>query len=329
MNDETTYERLYRETIPAVVSLYPNSERGGRSGAGSGFVYDDTHVVTNHHVVSVGRDRTRTVETVDVRFTGDEWATGRVVGTDHYTDLAVVAVDSLPEGTEPLAVATDPPRPGQAVAALGNPMGLDGSISRGIVSGANRSMATGEGFTIPDTVQTDAPINPGNSGGPLVNLDGEVVGVNRARAGDNIGFAISAAILQRVAPVLIAEGFYRHPYLKVRTMDVSPTIAAANDLAETGGVLVVDVRLGPASGALLGCERETVHRGQRVPVGGDVITGIDGEPIDSHEELLRYLMLETAPGEPVEVELIREGQRVTDTITLGERPATDGVVALN
>lgn len=333
MSEETPYERLYSETSPSVVSIYVDPGRRGRRGAGSGFVYDEIHVVTNHHVVAQDRTgrrgSTHTVDTVDVRFDDGAWSTGRVVGTDPYTDLAVVAVETMPERARPLPVATDPPTPGTSVAALGNPMGLDGSITRGIVSGANRSMATGEGFTIPDTVQTDAPINPGNSGGPLVTTDGAVVGVNRARAGDNIGFAISAAVLDRVVPKLIEQGFYRHPFLKIRTMDVSPTIAEANDLANTAGVLVVDVSLGPASGALFGCERETRVRGQRVPVGGDVITGIDGHAIDSHEQLLRYLLLETAPGEPIEVELRRDGERITETITLGERPATDNVVRID
>lgn len=317
MSEDHTYQRLYRETIPSVVSVYVTPEKVSRHrGAGSGFVFDDGYIVTNQHVV-------RDISAVDLRFSEGDWRTGDVIGTDPYTDLAVIAVgdESLPHYAVPLPVAADNPSPGTPVAALGNPMGLDGSISTGIVSGASRSMPTGNGFAIPDTVQTDAPINPGNSGGPLVTLDGDVVGVNRARGGDNIGFAVSPEVLARVGPALIVDGEYPHSYLKVRMLDVSPTVAVANRMDEPRGVLVVDVSLGPASGALLGCDRTRTVRGRELPVGGDVVVAIDGEPVDSHEALMRYLLLETRPGEPVDVDIIRDGERLTEHLTLGERPA--------
>jgi serine protease Do len=314
MIGEDTYERLYRAVSQSVVSVYVprDIERGRRGGTGSGFVYDDSHVVTNEHVVMDG-------EEVELRFSDGDWRTGRVVGTDVYTDLAVVRVEGAPE-CEPLSVASEGPAPGQRVAAFGNPMGLDGTISTGIVSGVNRSTSSGLGFSIPDTVQTDAPINPGNSGGPLVDLDGKVVGVNRARAGDNIGFAISPAIVNRVVPTLVADGEYRHPYLNVRTIDVSPSVADANGLDAPRGVLVADVRLGPSSAALRGSNRIRVVRGHELPVGGDVIVGIEGQAIRSHEELTRYLILEARPGDAIEVELIRDGERRTEEVILGERP---------
>ena len=336
MSRETPTERLYRETIPSVVSIYVTADTEERperptGGAGSGFVYDpggveetdDGYVVTNQHVVGDAAE-------VDVRFHDGEWRVGTVVGTDAYTDLAVVRVADLPAEATPLPLVTSAPAPGRPVAALGTPMGLDGSISTGIVSGANRTMPTSDGYVIPDTVQTDAPINPGNSGGPLVTAgdqarDGDgpaaVVGVNRARAGDNIGFAVSAAIVDRIVPELVAQGSYTHPYLKIRTIDVSPTVAEANDLSEPGGVLVVDVRLGPASAALKGCSTTRRVRGQQVPVGGDVLTAIDGTPIDSHEQLTRHLLLETRPGERVTVSLRRDGVELQESVTLAERPA--------
>ena len=210
--------------------------------------------------------------------------------------------------------------PGTPVAALGNPMGLDGSISAGIVSGSNRSMPTRQGFAIPDVVQTDAPINPGNSGGPLVTAAGEVVGVNRARGGDNIGFAVSAEVVERVVPALVADGEYRHSYLKIRTLDVSPTVAEANGLDDPRGLLVVDVAVGPADGALRGCRGTREVRGREVPVGGDVVTRIDGRDVDTHEELMRYLLLETRPGDEVAVDLVRNGRETTESVTLTERP---------
>ncbi|WP_253521201.1 S1C family serine protease [Halorussus vallis] len=340
---------MYEEAIPSVVSVYVTAETdfrrsdrdgpgGGnpghppegprRSGAGSGFVYDDEgHLVTNQHVVSPPRRRGQSRERasavgrrVDVRFSEGDWRTGEVVGVDPYTDLAVVRVEELPAYADPLPIAASNPAPGRRVAALGNPMGLDGTITKGIVSGTNRATPSGAGFTIPDAIQTDAAINPGNSGGPLVTTRGEVVGVNRAKQGENIGFAVSPDIVNRVVPELIADGAYRHSYLNVRTVDVSPTVAEANRLDEPAGVLVVDVRLGPASGGLRGCRGSRVVRGRDVPVGGDVIVGVDGRPVRSHEELTRYLITETSPDESVSVDLIRDGERLTERVTLAERP---------
>ena len=319
MREPVSYPQLYREVVPSVVSIYPSGPTAdGRPGlgAGSGFVYDEFgYVVTNAHVV-------RDAEMVELRFSDGAWRRGDVVGADAYTDLAVVYVDGLPETVGPLPVAREHPTPGEPVAAFGNPMGLDGTMTTGVVSGTSRSTPSGNGFAIPDTVQTDAAINPGNSGGPLVRTDGQVVGVNRAKAGDNIGFAISPTIVNRVVPTLIDRGEYRHAYLNVRTVDVSPSVAEANGLDGPGGVLVVSVGDG-ASDALLGCRTTRHVRGWSVPVGGDVIVGVDGRPIDSHEALMRYLVTETAPGQTVEVALRRDGRAVTERITLGARPTPD------
>ncbi|MFC7046233.1 S1C family serine protease [Halobacteriaceae archaeon GCM10025711] len=314
MTDEKSYTELYRETIPSVVSVYVTDHRGDQptTGAGSGFVVDDDHVVTNQHVVGGATE-------VDLRFSEGDWRTGRVVGVDAYTDLAVVRVADRPAYARPLVVADENPLPGQRVVALGNPMGLDGSMTTGIVSATSRSLPTGNGFSIPDAVQTDAAINPGNSGGPLVTLDGEVVGVNRARQGDNIGFALSPAIVHRVLPDLVADGECRHAYLRVRTLDVSPAVADANGLDEARGVLVVEARVDP-DGALRGCDSTRVVRGRKLPVGGDVVVGLDGHEVRSTEELTRYLITETRPGETVRVDLVRGGERRTETLTLGERP---------
>ncbi|MFC7007515.1 S1C family serine protease [Halalkalicoccus salilacus] len=317
MDTPHSFEQLYREAIPSVVSIYVTPAEGGdgrRAGAGSGFVYDAGHVVTNHHVVGAATD-------VELRFSDGEWTTGSVVGRDAHTDLAVVHADDLPTDAEPLAIATDSPSSGRPVAALGNPMGLDGTITTGVVSGVSRSTPTGNGFTIPDTVQTDAAINPGNSGGPLLTLDGEVVGVNRAKQGDNIGFAISASIVRRVVPELISAGTFDHSYLRIRTIDVSPTIAEANGLEESRGVLVVDAPDGP----LRGSDATRRARGREIPVGGDVIVGIDGSEIRSHEELQRYLIVETRPGEELAIELIRDGERVVERAMLEKRPDTGAV----
>lgn len=307
------YTELYRTAIESVVSVH-DTARTGRGSQGSGFVYDaDGHVVTNHHVVG-DADR------LEVRFSEGDWATADVAGTDFYTDLAVLGVDSLPAYVDPLPVAGENPEPGQPVAALGNPLGLHGTITVGVVSGVNRSMVTSGGFAIPDTVQTDAAINPGNSGGPLVTPEGTVVGVNRAKQGENIGFAISPDIVNRVVPALIDEGTYPHSYLQVRTVDVSPVVARANGLEEPRGILVIDVGDGPCNGVLRGCTDVVADGNARIPVGGDVIVGLEGREIRSHEELVSYLIRETEPGQPVGMTVVRDGETVQLDVTLGTRP---------
>lgn len=328
MDADLDFEALYRTVLPSVVSLYRAADDPRRGGAGSGFVYDPSHLVTNQHVV--GDERT-----MDVRLSDDTWRRGTVVGADAYTDLAVVEVADLPPTARPLPVADTNPSPGRRVAALGNPLGLEGSITAGIVSGANRSMPTGRGFAIPDVVQTDAPINPGNSGGPLVARVAEsadepayeAVGVNRARQGDNIGFAISPAVVERVVPTLIEDGRVSHPYLRVSTIDVSPTVAEANGLPSPGGVLVADAHAS-VRGTLRPCRSTRTVRGREIPTGGDVIEGIDGRPVGSHEALMRYLITEAEPGEPVTLSLRRDGQRIEQAVTLAARPDPSGRIPI-
>jgi S1-C subfamily serine protease len=175
-------------------------------------------------------------------------------------------------------------------------------------------------------LQTDAPINPGNSGGPLVNCDGRVVGVNTAgipaAAGDNIGFAVSATLLDRVVPSLIENGSFAFPYLGVRTSDLTPAVVEANGLNTTRGVLVVEtIENGPAAGVLRGTNRTVVVGDERIPVGGDVVVAIDGTDVRTAEDLTGYLATETSPGEEVTVTVLRDGQRRNVTVTLTDRPS--------
>jgi S1-C subfamily serine protease len=312
-NDGDAYANLYEEVIDSVVSIRVGTSPDN-AAQGSGFVYDfNGHIITNQHVVT-------DAEEVEVRFSEGDWRRGEVVGTDIYTDLAVIEVEDVPEYAEPMPLADEHPTQGTPVAALGNPLGLEGSITQGIVSGVNRSMRTESDFSIPDTVQTDAGIDRGNSGGPLVTLDGEVVGVNRARQGNTIGFAVSAALVERVVPDLIHTGSTEHAYMGVRTIDVSPRVADANDLEEPRGVLVAETAEGgPSEGAFVESE-EVTYEGFPMQVGGDVIVGVEGTSIGSHEELSRYLMLHTEPGQTVDVTVIRDGDRETVQVTLGSRP---------
>ena len=307
----TRYERLYERTIDSVVMITVGTAKGGDQG--SGFVYDNNHVVTNQHVVE-------NVDEVGVQFADGSYRTATVVGVDAYTDLAVVRVPNMPAAATPLPVETAQPRPGEPVVAIGSPFGLDGTITHGIVSGVNRSMTVEGGFTIPDTVQTDAPINPGNSGGPLVANDGTVVGVNRAKGGDNVGFAISAVVVERVVPALIEDGEYKHAYLGIRSVPVSPQIAAVNDLEHAYGVMVVGTdSSGPSESVLQVAETTTVD-GVSYPAGGDVIVGLEDRKIRTSQQLSRYLLLHTHPGQTVSVTVIRDGERKTVDVTLDRRP---------
>ncbi|WP_435183072.1 S1C family serine protease [Halobellus sp. EA9] len=309
-----SYRRLYRHTIDSVVKIKVVRTTGGIA-TGSGFVYDaQGRIVTNRHVV-------RRAETVMVRFRNGEWAIGEVIGTDVYTDLAVIDVDGRPSFATPLPITNGSVRPGEPVVALGSPFGLEGTITHGIVSGVNRSMPTNLGFTIPDTIQTDAPINPGNSGGPLLSLNGTVVGVNRATRGDNVGFAISADVLRRVVPALVERGSFHHPYLGVRTETVTPIIAAANGLSETRGAIVTELLPNsPASGIVRPAATEYTDAGRAIPVGGDIVVRIDGRTIQTRQELARYLLLHTRPGESVSLTVLRNGRRHKLTVQLARRP---------
>lgn len=309
----TAYTRIYRDTVDSVV-LLRIFDSFGRAGQGSGFVYDDGYVVTNEHVVE-------SAETVELRFNRGGWREPDIVGTDVYSDLAVLSVPDIPEAATALSRIDSPPVVGQRVAALGSPFGLEKSLSAGIVSGVNRTIPTAGDFTIPDAVQTDAAVNPGNSGGPLLTLEGEVAGVIRSTGGDNIGFAISTGLTERVVPSLIDTGEYAHPYMGISLSTITPTVAEANNLDITGGLLVVDVLPdGPAQGVLQGSDGETTVNGVDVPTGGDVIIRLGDRRITSMNELSSYLALETSPDETIPVGIIRDGQRRTVNLTLGRRP---------
>ena len=316
-NATCDYTSLYNETIDSVVAVRTNS------GQGSGFAYQTSengtsYIVTNAHVVGDNGS-------VIVQFAQEESRRGEVVGRDRLTDLAVVRVNRTPDYVDALPISDSVPVPGREVVALGNPFGLDETITHGIVSGVNRSMPTTQGFTVPTVVQTDAPINPGNSGGPLVTCDGTVVGINTAgisaSRGDNIGFAISPTLVEQVVPTLIRTGDYDHAYLGVSVAPITPGLASENDLNGSSGLYVHNVaEEGPSSGALQGSTGWTTVNGTRTPVGGDVIVGIEGRSVTSQEDLSGYLLTEGRPGETVTLTIVRDGERRRVNVTLGERP---------
>jgi S1-C subfamily serine protease len=306
-NKGSKYTQVYRETIPSVVLVDTGQ------GQGTGFLYNNAHIVTNAHVVG-------TTSETQLRFHDGTWSDGTVLGTDFHSDLAVISVDEVPESTEPLSFVQNSPVIGQEVVAIGNPYNLDGTVTSGIISGLDRLIPSPAGYQIPNAIQTDAAVNPGNSGGPLMSLDGGVIGVVNSKRGDNIAFGISAALTQRVVPELIETGEYEHAYMGVSLQNVTPTIAEANEMSEPRGLLVVQtVRGGPADGVLQPSDIEFVN-GARVPVGGDVILTIDGEPMSSFEDLASYLALQTRPGDTLEMTILRDETEQTVDLTLVSRP---------
>lgn len=306
---EDAFVELYDRTVGSVVAI-----RVPGGGLGSGFVYEGNHVVTNYHVVT-------DADTVEVQYARGQSVTGRIVGTDRHSDLAVVRAERRPGYASPLPLHTAEPEIGTPAAAIGSPYGLEGSMTSGIVSGVNRLVPSPSAdFRIPNTIQTDVPVNPGNSGGPLVNLNEEVLGVVNSGGGDNIAFAISAALVERVVPAIIQTGEYNHPFVGVDLVDVTPAVAEANGLQRTDGVLVTKVvENTSAAGILQGSTGTERVNGFTVPTGGDVILSIGGRQIESPREFLSYLELQGSPGETVQLTIIRDGRKRTVSVELSSR----------
>jgi 2-alkenal reductase len=301
-------------------------------GGGSGFVYDrQGHIITNNHVIA-------DAERIEVAFADDTTVEATVVGRDPDSDLAVIRVnlDQLPDGFEliPLPLGdSDALEVGETVVAIGSPFGFPGTLTVGIISGLGRSLPSTEGtngstYTIPEVIQTDAAINPGNSGGPLLDARGQVIGVNAAiespvRGSSGVGFAIPVSLVKQIAPILIEEGEYEYPWIGIYGNTLSPRVAEAMNLSRhQRGALVVDVVPGgPAEEAGIQPSEETVEMdGYPIPIGGDVITAIDGEPITSFDDLIIHLVRRTEPGETVEVRVLRDGEPETLSVTLAARP---------
>ena len=308
------FESIFNRTEESVVYLNTEDSRA------SGFVYSKNgYIVTNQHVVEGSSQ-------IEVSFTDGDTKRAEVVGQDPYTDLAVLKVDK--SGLKPLNFSDSTKvRVGQTAIAIGNPFGLDSSMTQGIISQTGRSIRVEGGFSIRNVIQTDAAINPGNSGGPLLNREAEVVGVNTAietQSGgfQGVGFAIPANTVQRVVPKIIEEGEYEHPWIGVRGRDVSPGIAEAMDLENSSGFLVLEVVNGsPAEQAGLQPSTRPVEiEGNEMLVGGDVIVGINGKKMRGIDDVLEFLALETDVGDEVTMEVIRDGERVQTNLTLDSRP---------
>lgn len=310
--------RVYQQANPSVVYIIVP-----QVGSGSGFVYsEDGYIVTNNHVVDSGRS-------YEVVFASGDRMSARLVGADVDSDLAVLQVDELPDGVRPLSLADfGTVQVGEFVVAIGNPFGEQGSMSLGIISALGRSLpsqrdlGTGSTYSLPEVIQTDAPINPGNSGGPLLNLDGEVVGVNSAiesTTGTNsgVGFSIPVAAIQQIVPSLIADGTYVYPYMGVGFDDeVSLDEQTVYGLTQTQGAYVVSVTPGsPAAKAgLVAANAATGH-------GGDLVVAIDDQVVNNFSDLNSYLVFHAVVGQTINVTVLRNGKQVVLPLTLGARPS--------
>jgi S1-C subfamily serine protease len=326
LNQQDALIALYDNASPGTVSIQIVTNNGG--GQGSGFVYDTAgHIVTNYHVIEGATQ-------IEVAFASGYKTYGKVIGSDTNADLAVVKVDVPADILVPLALGDSAQlKVGQIVVAIGNPFGLNGTMTTGIVSALGRTLASERSiFSSGDVIQTDAAINPGNSGGPLLNLKGEVIGVNRAIRTTNftaqgeptntgIGFAISSNMVKRVVPSLISTGKYEYPFFGVSSRSDMPLeIIQILKLPRFNGVYVVSVSEGGPA-ALAGIQagnQPTEIAG--LNAGGDLIIALDDTPINTFDEMLRYLVTNKSPGDPMVVTLLRGEEELQITVTLATRP---------
>jgi 2-alkenal reductase len=331
---------IYRQSSGAVVSIevvgsldldlpedHPMLPPPGTPlSRGSGFLYDSQgHIITNNHVVENAED-------LQVTFFDGSSTLARIVGTDSGSDLAVIKVDQLPTEVAPLALGnSDEVAVGQMAIAIGNPFGLQNTMTVGVVSGLGRSLLgprTGDGnFRIPNIIQSDAAINPGNSGGPLLNTRGEVIGVNTAISSENgifdgVGYAVPSRVVQQIAPALIRDGFYEHPWIGISMTGIDSLLAEQFDLPVDEGVLVLRVMSNsPADEAGLQPGDEVVMRnGEELAIDGDIITAIDDTPVRDSDDIIGYLQLNTAVGDQLTLTVVRDGEMINVPLTLEARP---------
>jgi 2-alkenal reductase len=334
---------LYRRASPAVVSIevvgnptaglpsghptIPNLPEGPTS-QGSGFLYDDQgYIVTNNHVVEGSSE-------LQVRFYDGSTSIGRLIGSDPDSDLAVIKVAQLPPGVAPLPLADSRlAAVGQMAVAIGNPFGEQNTLTVGVISGLGRTLRGPSRdfgtFSIPNIIQTDAAINPGNSGGPLLNIRGEVIGVNTAiavSAGggsfEGVGYAVPARAVARVVPALIQSGRYEHPWMGISMLPLDALFAERFGLSTVKGVLVTGVQPdSPAERAAiqLGTHVEQ-YNGSDVYVDGDIIVAIGGQPVASGDDLVGYLDQEYAVGDMITLSILRDGLPQDVQLTLAARP---------
>ncbi|MDP2948707.1 MAG: trypsin-like peptidase domain-containing protein [Chloroflexota bacterium] len=323
---------IYKRVRPSVVKITSTVSARSPSGspaegAGSGIIIDEQGLIlTNYHVIAEA-------DNLEVRFADGTAVSAQVVGSDPGNDLAVIRASASDEELDPAPLGdSDAAQVGDPVLAIGNPFNLEGTLTQGIVSALGRTFAPG-GSTRPirNMIQTDAPVNPGNSGGPLLNCQGEVIGINTllenpTGEGVNVGvaFAVPANTATRSLPDILAGKTVSHPWLGIAGQEVTPALAQDLDLSVEAGVYVTLVApSSPAERAgLRGAFRSESQaaRDSAVPPGGDVIVAVDGQNVASVEDLARYLDTQKRPGDTAKLKVLRDGQELSLGATLAEWP---------
>lgn len=331
--EELTFANLYQQAVPSVVSINVVSRSTGRSqfydeegfafGSGSGFVIDNQgHIVTNNHVVDGATS-------IEVNFYDGTIVRAEIIGLDPDADIALLKVELPAEQLRPISFAdSNQLVVGQTAIAIGSPFGEEWTLTTGIVSALNRTIQGLTNFSIGEVIQTDAAINPGNSGGPLLNLQGQVIGVNsqivsQSRSNSGIGFAVPSNLVQRVVNELMTDGEVDYSYLGISGGDVSLALQTALNLPNNlQGVVVGTVERGtPAAAAgLRNAGNQTVVDGQNVPTSADIITAINGSQISGMPGLVAYLASNTRPGDTVNLTVWRDGAEINLPVTLSARP---------
>jgi len=310
------------ETGVVRVNIQRSEEVVSTNGVGSGFVFDKNgHIITNAHVVENS-------DKVVVTFLDGRSYNAEVIGIDPATDISVIRVDADSSLLKPLLIGDSSNlKVGMQVAAIGNPFGLSGSMTSGIVSALGRLLPQESGFSIPDVIQTDAAINPGNSGGPLLNSRGEVVGINTAiqsATGEftGVGFAIPSNTIAKIVPKLISEGTYHHPWVGIAGRDINPDLAKVLHLTDARGFLIVNVVEGsPADKAGLKGSSETKEiDGIEYLIGGDVVLSVDGNVVRKIDDILIHLQRYKSVGDEMVLEILRDGRVTNFVVKLDERP---------
>ena len=315
---------IFEKAEPGVVRVNTqnNQTENEVGGVGSGFVFDKKgHIITNAHVID---DATKTI----VTFLDGRSYNAEIVGVDESTDIGVIKVSADLKLLHPLSLGDSANlKVGETITAIGNPFGLSGSMTSGIISQMGRLLPSDSGFSIPDVIQTDAAINPGNSGGPLLNMRGEIVGINTAiqsTTGEftGVGFAIPSQTVAKIVPTLISEGEYKHPWIGISGKDIDPDTANVLGLKDTLGFLIITVvEDSPAFDAgLIGSNKTIEVKGREYPVGGDIITAVDGMDVRKIDDILIHLQRVKTVGDEMVLEILRDNRTTDITIILQERP---------
>jgi S1-C subfamily serine protease len=315
---------IFEKAEPGVVRVNTqgNQTINETGGVGSGFVFDKKgHIITNAHVIE---DSTKTV----VTFLDGRSYNAEIIGLDEYTDIGVIKVNADLKLLQPLSLGDSSNlQVGEPITAIGNPFGLSGSMTSGIISQMGRLLPSGSGYSIPDVIQTDAAINPGNSGGPLLNMRGDIVGINTAiqsTTGEftGVGFAIPSQTVAKIVPTLISDGEYKHPWIGISGRDIDPDMANVLGLKDALGFLIITVvEDSPAFDAgLIGSDKTIEVDGREYPLGGDIILAVDGMDVRKIDDILIHLQRVKTVGDEMDLDILRDGRTTNVTITLQERP---------